>query len=58
MEVYKTFIVMIDKEITKTKYEKRPNMISQSEASTPEEIEVRKHQRDTFYYTSSLSSAT
>ena len=33
-------------------------MISQSEAPALEEIEVRKHQRDTSSYASSLSSAT
>ena len=33
-------------------------MISQSEAPDPEEIVVRKNQRDTASYTSSLSSAT
>ena len=33
-------------------------MISQSEAPAPEEIEVHKHQRDTSYYTYSLSSET
>ena len=34
---------------------KIPNMISQSEAPAPEEIEVRKHRRDTAFYTYSLS---
>ena len=33
-------------------------MISQSEAPAPEEIVVRKHQRDTAFHTSSLSSST
>ena len=37
MEVYKTFPVLFDKELTKTKYGKqKPNMISQSEALAPE----------------------
>ena len=59
MEVYKTFIIPLDKELTKTKYEKKkPNMISQSEAPAKEEIVVLKNQRDTAYHTSSLSSST
>ena len=42
----------------KTKYEKqKPNMISQLEAPAPEEIVVRKHQRDTASHKSSLSSS-
>ena len=47
MEVYKTFLAPFDKELIKEKYEKKENMISQSEAPLPEEIVVRKHQRDT-----------
>ena len=59
MEVYKTFIAPFDIELIKTKYEKQnPNMISKSEAPAPEEIELRKHQRNTSSYTYSLSSAT
>ena len=59
MQVYKTFIVLFDKELIKKKYEKqKPNMVSQSEAPAPEEIVVRKHQRDTDYYTYSLYSST
>ena len=56
--MYTTFIVPLDEEFINTKYEKRPNMISQSEAPKPEEIEVHKHWRDTASYTYSLYSAT
>ena len=56
MEVHKAFLVSFDIELIKKKYEKqKPNMISQSEAPAPEEIEVRKHQRDTAFYTPYLS---
>ena len=58
MEVYKTFLAPFDKELIKEKYEKKENMISQSEAPLPEEIVVRKHQRDTASYKFSLSSST
>ena len=37
---------------------KNSYIISQSEAPAPEEIQVRKHQRYTASYTSSLSSST
>ena len=37
-ELYTTFIVTFDKESIKTKYEKNPNVINQSEAPAPEEI--------------------
>ena len=37
---------------------KIPNMISQSEAPAPEEIEVCKHQRDASSYTYSFSYTT
>ena len=43
----------------KTGYEKqKPNIISRSEAPSPEEIVVLKHQRDTDSYTYYLSSST
>ena len=59
MEVYKFFIVPFSIELIKTKYEKqKTNMISQSEAPAPEEILVRKHQRDAASHTSHLSSST
>ena len=59
MELYKTFIVPFDKELVRTKNEKlKPNMTSQSEAPAPEQIVVRKHQRDTASHTSSFSSST
>ena len=58
MEVYTKFIVPFDKEFIRKNYEKKPNMIFQSEAPAPEKIEVQKHQIDTASYTSSLSSET
>ena len=49
------FIVPFDIELIKTKYEKqKPNMISQSEAPAPEEIEVHKHRTYKLSSTSSL----
>ena len=42
-EFYTTFIVPFDEEFIKTNDEKKPNMISQSEAPAPSEIEVHKH---------------
>ena len=59
MEVYKIFIVPLDKELIKKKYEKQnPNTIYQSEEPALEEIVVCKHQIYTASHTSSLSSST
>ena len=59
MEVYKTFVVPFDNELIKKKYEKqKPNVIYRSEAPVPEEIVVRKHQRDASSDTYSLYSPT
>ena len=57
--MYKTSIVLFDKELVKTKNKnQRPNIISQSEAPAPEETVVRKHKRYTSSYTYYLSSST
>ena len=46
------------KNLSRKNMKKRLNIISQSEAPAPEEIEVFKNQRDTYYYAYYLYSAT